>query len=76
MDYFFGLIVILGGAILKRYAILAIIGTLVLSAVVGGICTLSGGHFGEAAKYTIELCAGLGVLTLVVTIFSAINRGF
>jgi hypothetical protein len=76
MDFLFGLIIIVGGAILKRYALPAIIGTIILSAVVGGICTFSGGQFWQAAKYTVEVCAGLGALALVATIFSAISGGF
>jgi hypothetical protein len=76
MGILIGLIVLVVGEILKRYAIPAIIGSVVLCAVVGGISTLSGGQFWEAAKYTAEACLGISFLAIVITTFSALSGGF
>jgi hypothetical protein len=76
MGYLIGLIILVVGEILKRYALPAILATVVLTVVVGAISAASGGQFLIAAKYTLEVCLGLGVLAVVVTTFAALSNGF
>jgi len=74
MEYLLGLIFLVVREIFRRYLVIFVIGTIVVSLAIGGISVYAGGAFWLAAKFAGYACLALGVLAVIITTFSALGR--
>jgi hypothetical protein len=74
MEYLIGLIFLVVREIFRRYFVWFIIGTIVLTLVVGAIAVAAGGAFWMAAKFTLIGCLAIGLIAGIIATMSAFSR--